>query len=263
MTDAASIDTEAHHRRRLGPLGRFVSHPVIEIGAGLVMAAAAIWILTELPEVAHETKEQRTGYIGLLVLGAFVILRSLGLLAESVELLAEGTEGLRSGPFGNIARALGRFARHPAFELTAAAVLVLVGVIEAWEAWEEPGPHDEGIWCLGLIVIGVTMIARALFGLVLGARFYGHAMHHRRDGIPLLDRLYSIVHRPLFEVGVGVLIVALVLFEWIYAEPPEEEVEAAMAAESTFLLFGIARVLRFLPHLFAALEVVGTAEPEA
>jgi hypothetical protein len=249
----------ARPRAPLDWLRRVVSHPVVEVCAGLVMAAASIWVLLELPAAIDEGERGQAAYVGLLALAAFVVLRSLALLAESVELLAEGTRHIGASRGGRPARILGSIARHPAFEFSAAAVLVLAGAVEAWEAWHEPELQAGAAWCLGLIVVGLTMLGRSLFGLVEGAGFFAHGERHRGRRVPVLHRFFGTLRQPAFEVSVGLLVIGLVVFEWVWIESPMESAEASMAAETSFLLFGVARVLRFAPHLYSALEVIGDA----
>jgi hypothetical protein len=253
----------ADPRAPLVSLRRLVSHPTVEVIAGLIMAAASIWILLEFSASSEHGEEGRPAYVGLLALGAFVVLRSLALLAESVELLAGGTRHIGAGHGGRLARMLGAVAQHPVFEFAAAVLLVLAGAVEAWEAWHEPRLQAGAAWCLGLIVVGLTMLGRSLLGLVLGARYFAHGERDSGRRVPVLHRFFGRLQHPGFEVFVGLLVIALVVLEWVWIESPMESTEATMAAETSFLLFGVARVLRFAPQLFDALDVIADAEEAA
>jgi hypothetical protein len=154
---------------------------------------------------------------------------------------------------------LGTVARHPVFEFAAAAVLVLAGAVEAWEAWHAPTLQAGAAWCLGLIVVGLTMLGRSLLGLLVGARYFVHGERDSDRSVPVLHGFFRRLQQPGFEVFVGLLVIGLVLVEWIWIEPSTGSAEAVAAAEMSFLLFGVARVLRFAPHMYSALEVIGHA----
>ncbi len=74
-----------------------MSHPGVELMAGLILGGVAIWTLFGSVELGeHEGGGRLRGDHGLLVLGAFLVVRSLALLFEGIEFIAEGARGIKA-----------------------------------------------------------------------------------------------------------------------------------------------------------------------
>ncbi len=244
--------------RTIHAIHRIVSNPCVELVLGLIIAGVAVWTLFGLAELAEYEGEARLrGDHGLLVLGVFLVVRSLALLFEGIELVAEGGRGVMAICHHAVVATVRRVAEHPLFELLTALLVLAAGFVEAYEVLERGNFGEGGVVWIGIALLGLSMLAKALLGLVDGLLIVEHssALSHPA----WLERLARTLRHPRFEVLVAVVVIVTGVWEEFIAEATEADA-ALLQTNYAIVLFGVIQLLKFSPQLFISLEVIGDAD---
>ncbi len=213
----------------------------------------------ELAELARQEGEAGLrGDHGLLVLGIFLVVRSLALLFEGIEFIAEGTHGIMAICHRAVATSVRRVAEHPLFELLTGLLVLAAGLIEAYEVLERGHFGEGGAAWLGIVLLGLSMLAKGFLGLVDALLIVGHSSSLSRP--VWLERLDRTFRHPRFEVLVAVVVIVTGVWEEFIVEAKEADA-ALLQTNHTIILFGLIQLLKFAPHLFTSLEVIGEADP--
>ena len=244
--------------RTIRAIHRVMSNPCVELVAGFIIAGVAIWTLFGLAElVEHDGEARLRGDHGLLMLGIFLVVRSLALLFEGIEFIAEGGRGIMAICHHAVVASVRRVAEHPLFELLTALLVLAAGFVEAYEVLER-GHFGEGgaVW-IGIALLGLSMLAKALLGIVDGLLIVEHSSSLSRP--VWLERFGRTLRHPRFEVLVAVVVIVTGVWEEFIAEATDADA-ALLQANHAIILFGVIQLLKFSPHLFTSLEVIGDAD---
>ncbi len=93
-------------------------------------------------------------------------------------------------------------------------------------------------------------------GLVDGLLIVEHSSSLSRP--VWLERLGRTFRHPGFKVLVAVVVIATGVWEEFIIEATEADA-ALLQTNHTIILFGLIELLKFVPHLFISLEVIGDA----
>lgn len=248
------------NQRAIRAIHRIMNNPFVELTAGLIIAGVAIWTIFGLAELAkHEGEAGLRGDHGLLVLGIFLVVRSLALLFEGIEFIAEGSHGIMAVCHRAVARSVRRVAEHPLFELLTGLLVLAAGFIEAYEVLERGHFGEGGAAWLGIVLLGLSMLAKGCLGLVDALLIVGRRSLARPVWLERLDRT---IRHPRFEVLVAVVVIATGVWEEFIVEAREAD-SALLQTNHTIILFGVVQLLKFAPHLFTSLEVIGEADRDS
>ena len=261
VADLAAVGAEEGPKpvseRPISAIRRIMSNPCVELVVGLIIAGVAIWTLFGLAELAeHEGEARLRGDHGLLVLGIFLVVRSLALLLEGLEFIAEGAHDIMAICGNAVMASVHRVAEHPLFELLAALMVLAAGFVEAYEVLERGHLGEGGAAWLGIALLGLSMLAKALLGLVDGLLIVEHSSSRSRP--VWLERLGHTFRHPGFEVLVAMVVIATGVWEEFIVEATDAE-SALLQTNHAIILFGLIQLLKFAPHLFVSLEVIGDA----
>jgi hypothetical protein len=237
---------------------RIMNNPCVELVVGLIIAGVAIWTIFGLVELAENEGEARLrGDHGLLVLGIFLVVRSLALLFEGFEFIAEGTRGIVALCCNAVVASINKVAKHPLFELLTGMLLLAAGFIEAYEVLERGHFGEGGVAWFGMALLGLSMLAKALLGLLDALLVVEHSSSLSRPA--WLEKLAHIFRHPRFEVLVAVVVIVTGVWEEFIVEATEADA-ALLQTNHTIILFGLIQLLKFAPHLFTSLEVIADAD---
>ncbi|MCG8433402.1 MAG: hypothetical protein MJA83_05170 [Gammaproteobacteria bacterium] len=247
-------------KRFLAAICRFVGHPGVELTAGLIMAGVAIWSLTALADITKT--ESAHGEFGIVILGVFLVIRSFAVLMESVELIAEGSHGFLKICHTVIVEKLCAVARNPSFELLTALFLLSAGIIEAWEILEKGVYESAAIGYFGIILLSISMLSKALLGLLDGLLIIEHGRHSQGWLFQAVRKLGQPFRHPGIEVLVGLVVIITGIWEEIILEVTHTQ-GALMRTNHIIITYGFIHLIKFTPHLFASLEVLGDVVPKS
>ena len=210
------------NQRVIRAIHRIMSNPIVEFAAGLIIAGVAVWTLFGLADLAEREGETGLrGDHGLLVLGIFLVVRSLALLLEGLEFIAEGAHDIMAICGNAVMASVHRVAEHPLFELLAALMVLAAGFVEAYEVLERGHFGEGGAAWFGIALLGLSMLAKALLGLLDGLLIVEHSSSLSR---PLwLERLGHTFRHPGFEVLVAVVVIATGVWEEFIIEAAEAD----------------------------------------
>jgi len=244
--------------RAIRAIHRFMANPGVELMAGLILGGVAIWTLFGSVELGEaEGGARLRGDHGLLVLGVFLVVRSLALLFEGIEFIAEGARGFKALCDRAVLAPVRRVAEQPWFELLTALLLLAAGFVEALEVLER-GHFGEGgaVW-FGIVLVGLSMLARGLLGLLDGLLIVDHSSSLPRPG--WLERLNRTFRHPRFEVLVALVVIVTGVWEEFSVRATEADA-ALLQTNHTIILFGLIQLLKSAPRLITSLEVIEDAD---
>ena len=245
--------------RAIRTIDRIMSNPGVELMAGLLIGVAAIWTLFGFAELAEQEGEAGLrGDHGLLVLGVFLVVRSVALLFEGIEFIAEGARGIKAVCHRTIVAPVRRVAEQPWFELLTALLVLAAAFVEAYEVLER-GHFGEGgaVW-FGIVLVGLSMLARGLLGLLDGLLIVDRSSSlPRRPG--WLEWLNRTFRHPRLEVLVALVVIVTGVWEEFIVRAREADA-ALLQTNHTIILFGLIQLLKAAPSLFASLEVIEDAD---
>jgi len=243
--------------RLIHAIHRIMSNPCVEFVAGLIIAGVAVWMLFGLAGLAEHVGEARLrGNQGLLVLGIFLVVRSLALLLEGIEFIAEGAHDIMAICGNAVVASVRRVAEHPLFELLTALLVLAAGFVEAYEVLERGNFGEGGVAWFGIALLGLSMLIKALLGLLDGLLIIEHSSSLSRP--VWLERLGHTFRHPRFEVLVAIVVIATGVWEEFIVEATEADA-VLLQTNYAIILFGLIQLLKFAPRLFVSLEVIGDA----
>ena len=205
-------------KRVIRGVHQIMSNPCVELVIGLIIAGVAIWTLFGLAELAeHEGEARLRGDHGLLLLGIFLVVRSLALLFESVEFIAEGAHGIMAICGRALVASVHRVANHPLFEMITGLLVLSAGFVEAYEVLERGHFGEGGAAWFGIALAGLSMLAKGLLGVVDGLLIVGQSSSLSRPA--WLEQLGRTFRHPRFEVLVAVVVIVTGVWDEFIVRP--------------------------------------------
>ncbi|MEB3198000.1 MAG: hypothetical protein VKP62_12435 [Candidatus Sericytochromatia bacterium] len=215
-----------------------------ELGLGLTVAIAGVLhTLAAFPSEWHELSLR--AHHGVALLGAVVTLRAVAEVGVYTQFAGEWSK-LEAGFWARFHHWLA----GPHAEGLVGLLVILSGFGEAYRHAVNDLPH-EGHWHWGLVIFGLTMLARTAYDLLEGLE----KLEHSR--VPTwVHRLAALAERPAVQLVVAVLLVTLAGLELAFPLPVEaqelggaaEGAGAATGPHGMGLLGGVA-LTRALPDL--------------